>query len=127
MDTLEKKRDNNDNSNKENAWTIIESYFGNKHLNRLVRHQVESYNHFINVQLQKTIDMFNPVTIHSEQDYDKESKKYSLELIITFTNGLHKRNVFLKNNTVRKTIFFQYTEKFNTFSLFNFKKFNKSS
>ena len=29
MDSLETKRDRTDNSNKENAWTIIESYFGN--------------------------------------------------------------------------------------------------
>ena len=31
-------------TNKEYSWTIIESYFANKHLNRLVRHQLESYN-----------------------------------------------------------------------------------
>ena len=36
-----------------------------------VRHQVESYNYFVNHQIQKTIDMFNPVTIHSEHDYLK--------------------------------------------------------
>ena len=82
MDTLEKKRDINDNYNKENAWTIIESYFGNKHLNRLVRHQVESYNHFINVQLQKTIDMFNPVRVHSDQF--KVDNTYSLEIELNF-------------------------------------------
>ncbi len=48
-------------------------------------------------------------------------------LIITFTNGLHKRNIFLKEGSRRKTIFFQYTDRFNTFSLLNFKKFNKKN
>ena len=67
MNGLEKKRKSIDTSNKDYAWTLIESYFANKHLNRLVRHQLESYNHWITIQLPKTIDMFNPVRIHSDQ------------------------------------------------------------
>jgi DNA-directed RNA polymerase beta subunit len=42
----------------EEPYTIIKSYFEGKHLERLVRHQIESYNHFINNQVQNTIDMF---------------------------------------------------------------------
>ena len=63
----------------EEPWTLIESYFKGKLLEKLVRHQLESYNDFITYQIQKTIDMFNPVVVHSEQDYDEESKKYKLE------------------------------------------------
>ena len=33
--------------------TILESYFSGQHLERLVRHQTESYNHFVNYQIQK--------------------------------------------------------------------------
>lgn len=44
-------------------------------------------------------------------------------LIITFTNGLHKRNVFQKKNK-RRTIFFQFTNNFNFFSLLNHKNYN---
>ncbi len=44
-------------------------------------------------------------------------------LIISFTNGFHKRNIFLKKN-VRKMIFFQFTNNFNFFSLLNYKKYN---
>ena len=29
-------------------WKVIESYFQGQHLERLVRHQTESYNNFIN-------------------------------------------------------------------------------
>src|SRR6056300_1332499 len=68
----------------EEPYDIIQSYFGNKHLERLVRHQVESYNHFINVQMQQTINMFNPVVIHSENDYDITKDKYSLEIELYF-------------------------------------------
>ncbi len=44
-------------------------------------------------------------------------------LIITFTNGLHRRNVFKKKN-IRRTIFFQFTDKFNFFSLLNHRHYN---
>ena len=53
----------------EEPFTIIESYFDGQHLQRLVRHQIESYNHFVNYQIQRTIQMFNPVTIRSENDF----------------------------------------------------------
>ena len=70
----------------EEPYNIIESYFGAQHLERLVRHQIESYNHFVNYQIQRTIQMFNPVTIHSENDYVIEKDKYFLEILISFSN-----------------------------------------
>jgi DNA-directed RNA polymerase beta subunit len=57
-----------------NIWMIIESYFKDKHLENLVRHQLESYNNFVNYQIIKTIEMFNPVYIVSENDYDEKTK-----------------------------------------------------
>ena len=45
-------------------------------------------------------------------------------LVIAFTNGFHKRNVFLKKNISRKTVFFQFTKNFNKLSLLNFKRYN---
>ena len=44
---------------KNDCWKIIESYFENKHLDRLVRHQIESYNDFILNQMKKTSDQNN--------------------------------------------------------------------
>ena len=70
----------------ETPWNIIESYFRGQHLERFVRHQLESYNNFVGYQIIKTIEMFNPVHIASEQDFDPLSKKYSLELFVTFEN-----------------------------------------
>jgi len=70
----------------EEPYHLIESYFQGKHLERLVRHQIESYNHFINYQVQKTIQMFNPVVIHSENDYIPEKEQYFLEIQISFEN-----------------------------------------
>ena len=70
----------------EEPYHIIESYFQGQHLERLVRHQIESYNHFINYQIQKTIQMFNPVTIRSDHDFVPEHDKYLLEVFIHFEN-----------------------------------------
>ena len=70
----------------EEPYTLIESYFAGQYLERLVRHQVESYNHFINFQILKTIQMFNPVIIRSENDYVEENGKYFLEIFVSFEN-----------------------------------------
>lgn len=70
----------------EEPYTIIESYFRGQHLERLARHQIESYNHFINFQILRTIQMFNPVNIRSENDYVAENDKYTLEIFISFEN-----------------------------------------
>ena len=98
---------NNDNLQEycEEPWALIESYFKGKHLQQLVKHQVESYNDFVNYQIQKTIDMFNPVNIHSDQDYDKDSSKYSLELFVTFENFNIYRAQIHENNGATKLMF----------------------
>jgi len=88
-----------------NPWTIIEAYFKGKHLKRCVRHQLESYNYFVNHQIQQTIDMFNPVTIHSEQDYNPDLGKYSLELILSFDNFHLYRPQIHENNGATKLMY----------------------
>ena len=70
----------------EEPYTLIESYFQGQHLERLVRHQIESYNHFINYQIQRTIQMFNPVLIRSDNDYVADRGQYFLEAYVSFTN-----------------------------------------
>jgi len=89
----------------ETPWTIIESYFKDKHLDRLVRHQLESYNHFIDNQIIKTIEMFNPLRIASENDYDPASNKHSLEILITFENFHIYRPQIHENNGAIKLMF----------------------
>ena len=53
---------NNDEKYQKLSWKIIETYFKDKYLTRLVSHQIESYNYFIEHQIQETIKMFNPST-----------------------------------------------------------------
>jgi len=89
----------------EEPWDLIEAYFKGQHLDRLVRHQLESYNNFVGYQIIKTIEMFNPVHIASEQDYDQKSGKYALELFITFENFHIYRPQIHENNGAIKLMF----------------------
>jgi len=89
----------------ETPWAVIESYFKDQYLTQLVRHQLESYNNFVTYQIQKTIDMFNPVQIGSDHDYDKDSGKHSLEIYITFENFHIYRPQIHENNGASKLMF----------------------
>ena len=99
------KMEKNIKEDSEDPWTIINAYFSNKHLQQLVRHQIESYNHFISIQIPNTIDMFNSVHICSEHDYDKKSGKYTLEIFITFDNFSIYRPQIHENNGATKLMF----------------------
>lgn len=89
----------------EEPFTIIESYFTAQHLERLVRHQIESYNHFVNYQIQRTIQMFNPVVIHSENDFDQQTQQYGLEIMIDFENFKLYPPQIHENNGATKMMF----------------------
>jgi DNA-directed RNA polymerase II subunit RPB2 len=87
------------------SWDIIKTYFEGKHLQQLIRHQIESFNNFINCQIPKTIEMFNPVVICSENDYNKALKLYKLEIFITFDNlNIHRPQIH-ENNGATKLMF----------------------
>ena len=111
FDSLLKKQEQGENEKStdssyiEEPWTIIESYFKGQHLDRLVRHQLESYNNFVSYQIIKTIEMFNPVHIASEHDYDAKSGKYSLEIYINFENFHIYRPQIHENNGAIKLMF----------------------
>jgi len=89
----------------EEPWDMIGSYFENGHLERLVRHQLESYNEFVGNQIERTIEMFNPVHIASEQDYDRNLKKHRLEIIIEFKSFNMYRPQIHENNGATKLMF----------------------
>ena len=97
--------DNNLQDYCEEPWSLINSYFKGKHLQQLVKHQIESYNDFVNYQIQKTILMFNPVPIKSEQDFDKDSGKYRLEMSVSFEDFNIYRAQIHENNGATKLMF----------------------
>ncbi len=102
---MQKEESESLNYNEETPWHIINSYFREGYLDRLVRHQIESYNHFVNTQILNTIEMFNPVVIRSEQCYDKDCNNYSLEIHISFENFSILRPQIHENNGATKLMF----------------------
>ena len=107
MESTNEKYSKNINNDKhvENMWKLIETYFSGKHLKQLVRHQIESYNNFVQFQIIKTIDMFNNLLIHSEQDYCEINKKYRLDIQIKFDNFNLYRPQIHENNGATKLMF----------------------
>jgi DNA-directed RNA polymerase II subunit RPB2 len=89
----------------ETPWSIIDSYFKGQHLQRLVRHQLESYNNFVGYQINQTIEMFNPVEIKSDHDFDAKTGKHALEIFITFENFNIYRPQIQENNGATKLMF----------------------
>ena len=87
------------------SWNIVEKYFEGHHLERLVRHQIESYNNFVQNQIQSTIKMFNPVHIKSEHYKDEKTGKYKLEIVATFNNYQIYRPQIHENNGATKIMF----------------------
>ena len=84
---------------------IIDSCFRGRHLKRLVEHQIESFNDFIQYQVPRTISMFNPVHVCSEDDFVKEVGKYRLEMFITFEKFSIYRPQIHENNGATKIMF----------------------
>ena len=95
----------NINTDNEISWEVINSYFGNKHLEQLVKHQLESYNYFISTQLEDTLNMFNPTIINSENDYVREHDIYRLQIEINFKNiKIHRPQIY-ENNGATQLLF----------------------
>lgn len=80
---------------------IIESYFKDNYLSRLARHQLESYNDFIDNQLFETIKMFNPVKINPVYEEGLEN----LEISINFENLKILRPQIHENNGATKIMY----------------------
>ena len=105
LESPKKETPNKEIHNSEIPWILIESYFKHKHLKQLVKHQLESYNYFVNNQIQQTIEMFNPLIIASEHDFVKELNLYRLEIEITFENFSIYRPQIYENNGSTKIMF----------------------
>jgi len=86
----------------EEVYTLLGSYFKDKELNRLTRHQTESMNHFTNYQMQSTIDMFNPRTVSSEKDFNLDTGESALTLIYNIKNLKYYPPQLYENNGATK-------------------------
>lgn len=92
-------------SDEELPWIFIKSYFNNNPAEKLVRHQIESYNNIIKYQIQKTIEMFNKSEpILSQKEYNPQFDKYSLEMNVSFDNLQFDNPQIYELNGVKNTM-----------------------
>lgn len=89
----------------EEPWDIINKYFEKDHLKMLVRHQLESYDNFVNLQIHKTVNMFNPVIVTANDDYVPEHDLYRVNVEINFENLRMSRPSIHENNGATKLMY----------------------
>lgn len=87
------------------VFSVIESYFGDNPLIKATRIQTESYNHFIDTQAMKTIQMFNPVIVRSDNDFHAPTGKYLLEVEINYENLKIQPPYIHENNGATKIMY----------------------
>jgi len=88
---------------KEEIWKMMADLLPPQNL--VSAHQIDSYNHFIQHQFEKTFKMFNPICIRSEKDFDLETHLYSLEIYVSFDNMRMHRPQIYENNGSTKILF----------------------
>ena len=88
---------------KEEIWKMMTELLPPQNL--VSAHQIDSYNHFIQHQFEKTFKMFNPICIRSEKDFDLETHLYSLEIYVSFNNMRMHRPQIYENNGSTKILF----------------------
>lgn len=64
------------------TWSVIDSYFAQNNNKQIMRHQLESFQQFIDFQLWQTVKQFNPVVIY--HDFNPELNKHRVELHLEF-------------------------------------------
>ncbi len=62
---------------------ILKSYFGQcRNGHQLVRHQIDSFDYFIETLIPNIIKQFNPICVYYE--YQKDANKYQYEFHLSF-------------------------------------------
>lgn len=89
----------------EDSQIITDAYYKTNPLERLVRHQLESYNYFIHFQAHQTIQMFNPLTCHIPEDLiPGTTDKYFLEVQMTMNNMRYQPPQIYETNGATKLL-----------------------
>lgn len=89
----------------EESQIITDAYYKTNPLERLVRHQLESYNYFIHFQAHQTIQMFNPLICHIPEDLiPGTTDKYFLEVQMTLDNMRYQPPQIYETNGATKLL-----------------------
>ena len=86
-------------------YDIVQMYFDGRETERLVRHQVESMNHFTKHQMQATIGMFNPRCVTCDKDYNVDTGDHNLTITYSIDNLKFFPPQLFENNGATKPMF----------------------
>ena len=85
------------------SWDILDKYFNksgsNEACNPLVKHQIESYNKFLDTTLSHIITGFNPIKISSNNKMDSSLQNYKISLNV-INPSLTKPSYHLADGTI---------------------------
>ena len=65
-------------------WETVKSYFASQGVYKLVEHQIDSYEDFVNNKVQLIVSSMPPIVVWHEQD--EKTKKYKYEFRLSFEN-----------------------------------------
>tara|TARA_Y100001970_G_scaffold284652_1_gene402458 strand:- start:2160 stop:7364 length:5205 start_codon:yes stop_codon:yes gene_type:complete len=85
------------------SWEVIKALFKQSNGNYLIRHQIDSYDDFINNKIPNIISQFNPVTICNK--YDPELNKFKYEIHVVFGKIYLGKPKIFENNGSSKIMF----------------------
>ena len=83
------------NYNKD-TWDVIRLYFNQNNKRQLVKHQIDSYNYFINTQIKEIVQQFNPVKIY--HNFNNKFNKHELELHLNFRDCVIGKPIINEND-----------------------------
>ena len=87
----------------EDTWTVITALFKRDNANHLLRHQISSYNHFVNHLLKKVVVYNNPIKMSYFYDEINDSHKY--EVNISFMDVYLGKPYINENNGSKKLMY----------------------
>jgi DNA-directed RNA polymerase II subunit RPB2 len=77
------------------AWETVRALF-NDHASPLVKHQIDSFDDFIKVQIPRLVEQYNPVNVY--HGFHEDLNKYDTELRFMFDNVTFTKPILHENN-----------------------------
>ena len=77
-------------------WELIQLLFKSYNGRQIVKHQIESYNDFINNKISNIIQQYNPVSIY--HDYNENNNNFNNEIYISLSNLCMTKPIIYEND-----------------------------
>ena len=83
-------------SDEDNTWEFVKCLFNSYQGKQLVKHQIESYNDFVNYKIDDIIEQYNPLSIL--HDYNPQTNSYNNEIYVSMSNPVLTKPTIHEND-----------------------------